>query len=398
MSLFGHRCEALGRRMETMALPIGTPTPAELRANLDARTAQMVEHVKQFVNIESPSNEPEMLQRSAEFLAQVMTDVLGKAPQIIASDKGPHVHWKGSEDTKVLIIGHHDTVFPKGTVAKRGFSIDGDIARGPGIFDMKAGIIQAIYGLSEIREACGAEILITSDEEIGSYASRELIEARARATGNVLVFEPSGNGDALKIARKGVGTFVVDIAGRASHAGLDPEKGINALIELAAQVQAIAAIAQPEIGTTVTPTIATAGTTENVVPAAAQITVDVRVNVVSEKARVETALGALQPTVAGATISVSGSINRPPMHESAAAALYAVAQSVAVGIGISDLHGIAVGGGSDGNFTAAIGIPTLDGLGACGGGAHAESEYIKIKTMGERAALAAAITRALVNN
>jgi len=398
VSLFGHRCEALGRRMETMALPIGTPTPAELRANLDARTAQMVEHVKQFVNIESPSNEPEMLQRSAEFLAQVMTEVLGKAPQIIASDKGPHVHWKGSDDTKVLIVGHHDTVFPKGTVAKRGFSIDGDIARGPGIFDMKAGIIQAIYGLSEIREACGAEILITSDEEIGSYASRELIEARAKATGNVLVFEPSGNGDALKIARKGVGTFVVDIAGRASHAGLDPEKGINALIELAAQVQAIAAIAQPEIGTTVTPTIATAGTTENVVPAAAQITVDVRVNVVSEKARVETALGALQPTVAGATISVSGSINRPPMHESAAAALYAVAQSVAVGIGISDLHGIAVGGGSDGNFTAAIGIPTLDGLGACGGGAHAESEYIKIKTMGERAALAAAITRALVNN
>ena len=398
MSLFGHRCEALGRRMETMALPIGTPTPSELRANLDLRTAQMVEHVKQFVNIESPSNEPEMLQRSAEFLAKVMTEVLGKAPQIIASDKGPHVHWKGSDDTKVLIVGHHDTVFPKGTVAKRGFSIDGDIARGPGIFDMKAGIIQAIYGLSEIREACGAEILITSDEEIGSYASRELIEARAKATGNVLVFEPSGNGDALKIARKGVGTFVVDIAGRASHAGLEPEKGINALMELAAQVQAIAAIAQPEIGTTVTPTIATAGTTENVVPAAAQITVDVRVNVVSEKARVETAFSALQPTVAGATISVSGTINRPPMHESAATALYAVAQSVATGIGISDLQGIAVGGGSDGNFTAAIGVPTLDGLGACGGGAHADSEHIKISKMGERAALAAAITRALVNS
>ena len=381
-----------------MSLPIGTPTPAELRANLDARTAQMVEHVKQFVNIESPSNEPEMLQRSAEFLAKVMTEVLGKAPQIIASDKGPHVHWKGSDDTKVLIVGHHDTVFPKGTVANRGFSIDGDIARGPGIFDMKAGIIQAIYGLSEISEARHAEILITSDEEIGSYASRELIEARAKATGNVLVFEPSGNGDALKIARKGVGTFIVDIAGRASHAGLEPEKGINALMELAAQVQAIAAIARPEIGTTVTPTIATAGTTENVVPAAAQITVDVRVNVVSEKARVETALGALQPTVAGATIKVSGSINRPPMHESAATELYAVAQSVALGIGIKDLQGIAVGGGSDGNFTAAIGVPTLDGLGACGGGAHADTEYINVSKMGERAALAAAITRALVNS
>jgi glutamate carboxypeptidase len=356
----------------------------------------MLEHVKQFVNIESPSNEPEHLQRSAEFLAKVMTEVLGKAPEIIASNKGPHVHWKGSDDTKVLLVGHHDTVFPKGTVAKRGFSVDGDIARGPGIFDMKAGIIQLIYGLSEIREASHAEILITSDEEIGSYASRALIEERAKATGNVLVFEPSGNGDALKIARKGVGTFRVDIAGRASHAGLEPEKGINALIELAAQVQKIVAIAQPEIGTTVTPTIATAGTTENVVPAAAQITVDVRVNVVSEKARVESAFGALQPTVAGATISVSGLINRPPMHESSSTMLYAVAQSVAQGIGIIDLQGIAVGGGSDGNFTAAIGVPTLDGLGACGGGAHADTEYIKVSKLGERAALAAAITRALV--
>ena len=377
-------------------MPNKTPTPAQLRANLDSRTAQMLEHVKQFVNIESPSNEPELLQISAEFLAKVMTEVLGKAPEIIASDKGPHVHWKGSNETKVLIVGHHDTVFQKGTVAKRGFSIDGDIARGPGIFDMKAGIIQAIYGLSEIREAYHAEILITADEEIGSYASRALIEERAKATGNVLVFEPSGNGDALKIARKGVGTFRVDIAGRASHAGLEPEKGINALVELAAQVQKIVAIAMPEIGTTVTPTIASAGTTENVVPAAAQITVDVRVNVLSEKARVESALDALQPTLSGATINVSGSINRPPMHESASTKLYAVAQSVAQDIGITDLQGIAVGGGSDGNFTAAIGVPTLDGLGACGGGAHADSEYIKVSKMGERAALAAAITRALV--
>lgn len=379
-----------------MSLPNKTPTPAQLRANLDSRTAQMLEHVKQFVNIESPSNEPELLQISAEFLAKVMTEVLGKAPEIIASDKGPHVHWKGSNETKVLIVGHHDTVFQKGTVAKRGFSIDGDIARGPGIFDMKAGIIQAIYGLSEIREAYHAEILITADEEIGSYASRALIEERAKATGNVLVFEPSGNGDALKIARKGVGTFRVDIAGRASHAGLEPEKGINALVELAAQVQKIVAIAMPEIGTTVTPTIASAGTTENVVPAAAQITVDVRVNVLSEKARVESALDALQPTLSGATISVTGSINRPPMHESASTKLYAVAQSVAQDIGITDLQGIAVGGGSDGNFTAAIGVPTLDGLGACGGGAHADNEYIKVSKMGERAALAAAITRALV--
>lgn len=379
-----------------MALPTGNPTAAELRLALDARTSEMLAHVRQFVDLESPSNEVTDLQRSAEFLASVMTHVLGKPPEIISGEKGPHVHWKGSDSTKVLFVGHHDTVFPKGTVAKRGFSVDGDIARGPGIFDMKAGIIQAIYGLSEIRECEQVEILISSDEEIGSYTSRELIESRARATGNVLVLEPSGNDDALKIARKGVGTFTVDIVGRASHAGLEPEKGINALMELAAQVQTIAAIAKPEIGTTVTPTVATAGTTENVVPASAQIIVDTRVNIPAEKSRVEEAFAALRPTIAGATVNVSGSINRPPMHESAAMALFDVAKQVAPQVGIHDLQGIAVGGGSDGNFTAAIGIPTLDGLGACGGGAHADTEFIKVSKMGERAALVAAIARELV--
>ncbi|MDA2952589.1 MAG: M20/M25/M40 family metallo-hydrolase [Actinomycetota bacterium] len=357
----------------------------------------MLAHIQQFVDLESPSAEVDDLQRSAEFLAAVMTDVLGTPPEIIPGEKGPHVHWKGSDDTKVLFVGHHDTVFPKGTVARRGFSVDGDIARGPGIFDMKAGIIQAIYGLSEIRERAHVEMLISSDEEIGSYTSRALIEARAVATGNVLVLEPSGNDDALKIARKGVGTFTVDIVGRASHAGLEPEKGINALMELAAQVQAIAAIAKPEVGTTVTPTVATAGTTENVVPAAARIIVDTRINLPEEKQRVENAFAALTPTVDGAALTVRGSINRPPMHESAATALYAVAQRVAPEVGITDLRGIAVGGGSDGNFTAAIGVPTLDGLGACGGGAHADTEYIKVSKLGERAALNAAIARELVN-
>ena len=378
-------------------LTSAAPTHAQLRASLDARTPEMLAHIQQFVDLESPSAEVDLLQCSAEFLAAVMTDVLGTPPEIIPGEKGPHVHWKGSDDTKVLFVGHHDTVFPKGTVARRGFSVDGDIARGPGIFDMKAGIIQAIYGLSEIRERAHVEMLISSDEEIGSYTSRALIEARAVATGNVLVLEPSGNDDALKIARKGVGTFTVDIVGRASHAGLEPEKGINALMELAAQVQAIAAIAKPEVGTTVTPTVATAGTTENVVPAAARIIVDTRINLPEEKQRVESAFAALTPTVDGAALTVRGSINRPPMHESAATALYAVAQRVAPEVGITDLRGIAVGGGSDGNFTAAIGVPTLDGLGACGGGAHADTEYIKVSKLGERAALNAAIARELVN-
>lgn len=374
-----------------------TSTLSAVRSALEAKADAMLRDVESFVNIESPSHEVDDLRRSAQFLAELMERVLGSRPTLVESPEGPHVHWKGSSDTRVLVVGHHDTVFPKGTVARRSFSRDGDVARGPGIFDMKAGIVQAIYGLGEIEESAHVEILITADEEVGSYASRELIEERARVAGHVLVIEPSADGGALKIGRKGVGTFRVDIEGRASHAGLEPEKGINSLVELAAQVQTIASFARPDVGTTVTPTVASAGTTENVVPASAHIIVDTRISEPAEKARVESAFASLAPTVPGATVTVSGSINRPPMHESAAQSLFALATGVAKEIGVADLRGVSVGGGSDGNFTAAIGIPTLDGCGAVGGGAHAESEHIIVSTMPERAALVAGIARAIVN-
>ena len=374
-----------------------TSSLSAVRSALEAKAEAMLRDVESFVNIESPSREVDDLGRSAQFLAELMERVLGSRPTLVESSEGPHVHWKGSRDTRVLVVGHHDTVFPKGTVARRSFSREGDVARGPGIFDMKAGIVQAIYGLGEVEESAHVEILITADEEVGSYVSRELIEERARVAGHVLVIEPSADGGALKIGRKGVGTFRVDIAGRASHAGLEPEKGINSLVELAAQVQTIASFARPDIGTTVTPTVASAGTTENVVPASAHIIVDTRISEPTEKARVESAFASLAPTVPGATVTVSGSINRPPMHESAAQSLFALATGVAKEIGVADLQGVSVGGGSDGNFTAAIGIPTLDGCGAVGGGAHAESEHIIVSTMPERAALVAGIARAIVN-
>jgi len=380
-------------------VPITTnsPTATELLAEMRARTPQMIEQLGAFVNLESPSLNVDQLQRSAEYLAGLFASVTGKAAQIIPSESGPHVHWKGSDETKVLIVGHHDTVFPLGTTATRPFSVDGDVARGPGVFDMKAGIVQAIHGLSAIRDSYHVEMLITADEEVGSYASRELIEARARATGAVLVLEPSADGGALKIARKGVGTFTVQIAGRASHAGLEPEKGVNALVELAAQVPKIVAMARPELGTTVTPTVATAGNAENVVPDAAMIKVDVRVVLPEEKDRIEREMSQLQTVVAGATLKVSGSVNRPPMHESAGRKLFGVAEKVAAELGIKNLQGVAVGGGSDGNFTAAIGVPTLDGMGAVGGGAHAVTEHVLVSQMAERAALVAGVARAIVN-
>lgn len=372
-------------------------TAAQVRATLDAQQPAMVADLERFVNIESPSLEHECLTRSAQFLADLMTRVLGSPPVLVASDRGPHVHWKGSDDTKVLIVGHHDTVFPLGTVARRPFTREGNIGRGPGIFDMKAGIIQAIYGVAAVKEWCQVEMLITADEEVGSHASRALLEERARATGAVLVLEPSADGGALKIARKGTGTFNVTITGRASHAGLEPEKGINALVELAAQVPRIVAIARPDVGTTVTPTVAKAGTADNVVPASATIAVDVRCVIPEEKGRLEAEMSRLTATLAGARVEVSGGMNRPPMHESMTKELFAIAQRVALEYDIVNLTGVAVGGGSDGNLTAAVGVRTLDGLGAVGAGAHAETEHVQLDTMPERAALIAGLVQSIVN-
>ena len=372
-------------------------TAAQVRATLAAQYDAMVADLERFVNIESPSLEHECLARSAQFLADLMTRVLGSPPVLVASDRGPHVHWKGSDDTKVLIVGHHDTVFPLGTVARRPFTREGNVGRGPGIFDMTAGIIQAIYGVAAVKEWYHTEILITADEEVGSHASRALLEERARATGAVLVLEPSADGGAVKIARKGTGTFNVTITGRASHAGLEPEKGINALVELAAQVPRIVAIARPEVGTTVTPTVAKAGTADNVVPASATIAVDVRCVIPEEKDRLEAEMSRLTATLAGARVEVSGGMNRPPMHESMTTELFAIAEKVASDYGISGLRGVAVGGGSDGNLTAAVGVKTLDGLGAVGAGAHAETEHVQLDLMPERAALVAGIIQTIVN-
>ena len=369
----------------------------DVRAALDAQRDAMIDDLGRFVNVESPSLERECLERSAHFLADLMTRVLGKPPTIIESDRGPHVHWKGSNDTKVLIVGHHDTVFPLGTVARRPFTREGNIGRGPGIFDMKAGIVQAIYGVAAVKEWYHTEILITADEEVGSHASRALLEERAKAAGAVLVLEPSADGGALKIARKGTGTFTVTITGRAAHAGLEPEKGVNALIELAAQVPHIAALAKPELGTTVTPTVAKAGTADNVVPDSATIAVDVRCVIPEEKDRLEREMSKLTATLTGARVEVSGGMNRPPLHESMTKELYAVAEKVARDYGIAGLQGVAVGGGSDGNITAAVGVRTLDGLGAVGAGAHAETEHVRLDLMPERAALVAGLVQSIVN-
>ncbi len=356
---------------------------------LDAATfslAAMLDDLRTLVEIESPSLDLAALQASAETLAAMIERHLGSPARLVDSPAGPHVHWSGGGDPKVLLLGHHDTVFPVGALAARPFTVAGGRVTGPGVFDMLAGIVQALHGLATLDDLSGVELLFSADEEVGSGASRELIEERARACGAVLVLEPSADGGALKTGRKGCGTFDVVVHGRASHAGLEPEKGVNALVEVAHQVLAINELGRPEVGTTVTPTVASAGTADNVVPAQGRIKVDVRVESADEKDRVEAAMAALRPVDPDSTIEVSGAINRPPMPESASATLMPLAEAVAPG-----LAGYAVGGGSDGNFTAAIGVPTLDGLGAVGGGAHADHEFVVVDTMPDRARLVAAL-------
>lgn len=351
----------------------------------------MLADLAALVEVESPSRDVDAITRSAGAISAVMAARLGSAPELVDSPVGPHVHWRGGGAPRVLVVGHHDTVFPLGTLARRPFQVADGRATGPGVFDMKAGIVQAIHAVASLTDRAGIELLFTADEEVGSGASRSFIEERARACGAVLVLEPSADGGALKTARKGTGTFEVVVHGRASHAGLEPEKGVNSLVAAAELIGRIATFGDPATGTTVTPTMATSGTADNVVPAETVVTVDVRVVEPGEKERIEGLMGSLHPSLAEATVEVRGGIGRPPMHESASAGLFPIALRAAEGIGLAGLTGVAVGGGSDGNFTAAIGVPTLDGLGAVGGGAHADHEYVLVDTMPERARLVAAL-------
>lgn len=361
-------------------------TPMTAALSVDA----MLEDLRTLVEIESPSRNVEALTDSAEAVAALIERLLGGTAELVESEAGPHVHWKGGGEPKVLILGHHDTVFPIGTLERRPFTVENGHATGPGVFDMLGGIVQAVHGVATVADTSGVEILMSCDEEVGSRASRALIEERALACGAVLVLEGAADGGAVKTGRKGCGTFEVDITGRASHAGLEPEAGVNALIEASRQVIDIAEIGRPDIGTTVTPTVASAGTADNVVPAEARVFVDVRVESADEKDRVEAAFAALRTYDPEATITVRGGVNRPPMPESASTELFAMARDIMPGV-----VGAAVGGGSDGNFTAAVGVPTLDGLGAVGGGAHADHEYLVVDAMEERARLVAGLVTAL---
>lgn len=365
---------------------------------MEARLGAILADIEALVRRESPSTVPDAVQASADLVAALGERHLRTAPERLVVDGCPHLRWRlGAGKPRVLVLAHHDTVWPLGSLGTHPFSVAGGVLRGPGCFDMKAGLVLALHALAVLGarglpgRTGGVTLLVTGDEELGSPSSRALIEAEAAGCAAALVLEASADGGALKTARKGVSLYQVHAVGRAAHAGLEPDRGVNATVELAHQVLAVAALADPSLGTTVTPTALSSGTVANTVPASGSFAVDVRMWDVAEQARAHAAMSSLLPVVPDAVLQVSGGPNRPPLPASSSAGLFARASSLARDLGLPPLEGTAVGGASDGNFTAGVGTPTLDGLGAVGGGAHADHEHVLVGALPGRAALLAAL-------
>jgi len=354
----------------------------------------MLSDLEELVMAETPSDELDLLRTAMTLTAGMVERIVGASPELLAMDGRPLLRLRG-ETNGILLLCHLDTVWPAGTTARWPFSITDGRATGPGIFDMKTGLIQGLYALQGLPRVSAVTLLITSDEEIGSPSSRDLIEEEARRARAVLVLEPSADGR-LKVARKGISQYRLAVTGRAAHAGLEPERGVNALLELAGHVSTIAAIGDPAQGTTVTPTRARAGTAANTVPAAAELDVDVRAWTHAEQRRVDQAMRGLRPIIPGAHLELTGGINRPPLETRRSANLARLAEECAAALGSPPLGTAHVGGASDGNITAALGVATLDGLGAVGSGAHAEGEYVEVDTLPRRAALVRALIERIV--
>ncbi|MBO9626515.1 MAG: M20 family metallopeptidase [Microbacterium sp.] len=362
------------------------------------RTAAMVADIQHLVRCESPSDDLDAVARSADAVAEMGRRLLGVAPERVTVDGCAHLRWRFGAGDRVLVLGHHDTVWPLATIRSHPAEVVDGVLRGPGSFDMKAGLVIAFHALAALPDLDGVTLLVTGDEEPGSHTSRALIEDEARRCAAALVLEAAGPGGALKTGRKGVSRYEVRVRGRAAHAGLEPELGVNATIELSHQIQAVADLAAPGLGTTVTPTRMSGGTTTNTVPADASFAVDVRARTAAEQQRTHEAILALRPRLDGAVVSVEGGVNRPPLDEASSAGLFRRAQAVAARLGMEPLRQMAVGGASDGNFTAGVGTPTLDGLGAVGGGAHADDEHVIVAELPRRTALLSALVADLLQD
>ena len=381
-----------------------SPTSTDLQRSHLVRQASerlpdILADIERVISTETPSSDREAVAAGARDFAALLRERLGAEAELLEVEGTTHLRLRfGTGPARVVLLNHQDTVWPHGTLERIPFSTDDGILRGPGSFDMLTGAIMSVHATAILRDHLGEagleglSILVTGDEEIGSLSSSELIRAEAAEASAVFVMEASAGG-ALKLERKGTSNYVLVFSGRASHAGLEPEKGINAGMALALTLPQVAALADASAGTTVVPTVISAGTTSNTVPAEARVDIDVRARTAAELDRVDEQIRALaeNPQVEGSTTTVLGGINRPPFEPEQSAALFARATSLAAEMGLPAPEGVSVGGASDGNFTAGDGIPTLDGLGAVGDGAHAEHEHAVIAEIAPRTALLAAL-------
>jgi glutamate carboxypeptidase len=368
---------------------------------LTPQLGSMLHNLETFVCSESPSTEKAAADRCARVIAEEWRKRPVQLRLVEQKHRGAHLQISYTQSKtkprgQLLVLGHYDTVYASGTLPKMPFAVRAGKAFGPGVFDMKGGIVQALFALDAIHHSSAAlrkkiVFLWTSDEEIGSESSRKLLETEAGRSDAVFVLEPSlGPKGLLKTARKGVGEAEVIVQGRASHAGLAPEKGINAIHELALQIARINEWNDLPRGISVNAGLVSGGTRPNVIPDRARTIFDLRALRPADMQKIDKKLRGLRPILRGSKLEVRGGFNRPPLERKYSAELFARAKSLGEEMGLRISESTA-GGGSDGNLTAALGIPTLDGLGAVGNGAHSPGEHIIIHTMPERAALLAAL-------
>lgn len=377
--------------------------PQDVRARAEAGLDWLADLLGELVEMESPSGDTKALDK----LADRLESLFGEFGPIVSHRLGPggarHLVLSVDDVTApelshTLVLGHYDTVWAMGTLARMPFRVDETgIITGPGCFDMKGGLVQLYVALRELR-ALGhrprrpLRVVITCDEEVGSRTSRELIHESATGAAVAYVLESPLPGGALKTARKGIGMYRLVIEGRAAHAGIEPEKGASAVVELAHQVQALHALNDPDRGTSVNVGVVAGGTRPNVVAAHAEAQIDVRVATAAEAERVDAAITGLTPAIEGTTLTATAELSRPPMEPtSASRRLFEAARAIAARAGIPELRDGSTGGASDANLVAAMGIPTLDGFGPEGGGAHADHEHVLLSSMPARTALIAGL-------
>jgi glutamate carboxypeptidase len=387
--------------------PLPNGAMRKILRQLKSREASMVRMLGTFVRSESPSHHKKAVDRFGKVVAKEWRKRGAKVRVLNNLKRGNHLRveiWLGEgrePKRQIMVLGHLDTVYPLGTLAKMPFRISGGRAWGPGTFDMKGGLVLALFAVDTLKTAGIAPakklvFLWTSDEEIGSESSLRAITSEARRSDAVLVLEPSfGRDGRLKTERKGVGTAEIIVTGRSAHAGVDPEKGVNAVHELALQIERLKKLNNPARGITVQATVVTGGTVSNVIPDYARAEVDIRFSRATDGPELNRKLRSLRPISKGAGLEIRGGTNRPPLERTAAVrALFLHAQELMRDMGLS-LGEASTGGGSDGSFTAALGVPTLDGLGAVGDFPHGPREHVLIGALPERAALLAGLLASL---